>query len=165
MTDALFSVGANVNCVVESSLPPNVLVVSFRHEDGESVFRGALIRTPSTPSSLPVFDFSVGGLANRITYNNKTAAESEKEAPPRRNSVSVRLRARRVLCDQCGNVCDESGKNVRSKSRLDRLKAEAAKDKLRPMLKRLKTPKAPNATRKELYVDDEIVFNSSISWL
>ena len=124
------STGSSVQCIVVHSLP-DMIVVSFETQD-QKVFQGALLCMPSSNSFSRPYgvcstkeafseklnlnnprDYKMNSfftLQKRHTYfqNSKPQSVSLNLNPKRQ----VRLRARRVVCHRCKNVCSESGRNA-----------------------------------------------------
>jgi transcription initiation factor TFIIIB Brf1 subunit/transcription initiation factor TFIIB len=127
------TIGSMVECNVVHSLP-DMIVVSFETQD-QKVFQGALLCTGIGNSSLRVAPIGVGcstkeDFADKLATNNPRDYKLEsfftlqrrhtyfqKSKPLSLNPTlnhkrQVRLRARRVVCHKCKNVCSESGRNA-----------------------------------------------------
>ena len=132
-TNMLPTIGSMVECNVVHSLP-DMIVVSFETQD-QKVFQGALLCTETGNSSLRVAPIGVGcstkeAFADKLANNNprdyklesfftlqKRHTYFQKSKPLSLNPTlnrqqKIRLRARRVVCHKCKNVCSESGRNT-----------------------------------------------------
>ena len=127
------TIGSMVECNVVHCLP-DMIVVSFETQD-QKVFQGALLCTETGNSSLRVAPIGVGcstkeAFADKLANNNprdyklesfftlqKRHTYFQKSKPLSLNPTlnrqqNIRLRARRVVCHKCKNVCSESGRNT-----------------------------------------------------
>ena len=115
-------VGSMVQCNVLHSLP-DMIVVSFETQD-QKVFQGALLCTSGNGNSTrPGPPMQIQSFSDKLAADNPrdykmdsffTVQKRHTYFQPRSKLPKRRLRARKVVCHRCRNVCSESGRNAQN---------------------------------------------------